>query len=175
MKTKQITYVLLACIIVLVTACNWPNGGETTVDNTASLDCSGDNGQINRDAGIAMVRQYDAIRNSIVNDTTIVYRDTTDAVVNFKHSTEVYFNLDDIKCFIEYVESFDDNYDNLGMRAYLAASDDQNGTLTSTIIFAPAGTTTGSRSADIPNIPGASLLNHGTAGMPPVNVVLQNP
>ncbi|EAS19837.1 hypothetical protein FNJ87_05170 [Nonlabens mediterrranea] len=172
MKTKQITYLLLACIVVLVTACNWPTSSS---DDDITLDCSGDNGQINRDIAVGMVRQYEAIRNSTVNDDTIVYRDTSDTIVNFNHSTEVFFKLEDMKCFIEHVESYDGNYDNLGIRAYLAASNDQNGTLTSTIIFVPAGTTAGNRSSDIPNIPGGNVLNHGTAGMPPSGNQITNP
>ncbi|GAK76072.1 hypothetical protein JCM19296_1669 [Nonlabens ulvanivorans] len=175
MKTKKINYLLLACIVLLVTACNWPTDTPET-----ALDCSGDgHGIIQRSQGVQMVNDFNQINQTIINEN-LSYINTNGDSINVSHTPEVHFNLDDMKCFIEYVESFEGEYENLGIRAYLAAQNDPTtNNYKTTIIFAPTGypvVTTGSAIfPQAPNIPGADLLNHGNAGMPPVGTGLSNP
>lgn len=175
MNTKQITYLLLACIVVLVTACNWP---PAKGDDDLALDCSGDgHGIIQRPQGVAMVNDFTQINQTIINEN-LSYVNANGNPINLSLSPEIHFDLDDMKCFIEYIESFEGDYENLGIRAYLAA---QNEPATSnyktTIIFAPTGypvVTTGMVIFPrTPDIPGADLLNHGNSGMPPS--ILTNP
>ena len=177
MKTKQITYLLLACIVVLVTACNWP---VNTDEDIAAIDCSGDgHGIIQRTKVVQMVNDFTQINQTIMNEN-LSYISANGDPINLSLSPEIHFNLDDMKCFIEYVESFEGDYNNLGIRAYLAAQNDPaTSNYKTTIIFAPTGypnATTGTAIfPQAPNIPGADLLNHGNAGMPPIGTGLTNP
>lgn len=176
MKTKQITYLLLAGILILVTACNWPAASND--DGDQPLACEGENGQIKREEAVKMVDDFLLVNNMII-ERDLPYINTKGDTINYSHSPTVHFSLEDMKCFIEYVESFEGDYNNLGIRAYLAAKDNGKGNYETTILFAPTGYPMLKNSSDSiqgnPNIPGTNLLNHGTAGMPPSGTELTNP
>lgn len=173
MKTKHVTYLLIACIVMLVSACNWP---PTSSDDVA-LDCSGDgHGIIQRTQGVEMVNDFNQINQTIINEN-LSFTNASGNPIDLALSTEVQFDLEDMKCFIEYVESFEGDYENLGIRAYLAAQNDPTtSNYKTTIIFAPTGypkVTNGTAMfPQAPNIPGADLLNHGNSGMPPTELTL---
>lgn len=133
------------------------------------------NGQITREASIPMVDDNLAIRESILA-ASVKYKNAAGDEVDYEMSTEVSFSLENMKEFITYIESHGEQYANLGIRAYMAASAGEEGKLTGTVIFVPTGyAIDGGDPGTSPNIPGANSLNHGNDGMPPNNNVLTNP
>lgn len=184
MKKNLINYIVLACTALIFTSCNMSN--NKTLENTKGdpviqevvKGCTGDHGQIKRDAAVLMVNDYNLINETITN-AKLPYVNAQKEPINLSLSTEVHFSLENMKCFIEYVESMGEDYDNLGIRAYLAAQDSGDGNYETTILFAPTGNSKkgemNQRSSSSLNIPGANLLNHGHAGRPPTSAVLTNP
>lgn len=132
-------------------------------------------GQISRKASVIMVDDNLAIRDSILA-APVKYKNAAGDDVDYDMSTEVSFSLENMKEFITYIESYGEQYANLGVRAYMAASTGEEGKLTGTVIFVPTGyAIDGGDPGTSPNIPGANSLNHGNDGMPPNNNVLTNP
>jgi len=156
------------------TSCN-QKPDKTDDTPVATPDCEDNERLISRAETVVMVDNFLAVRDSILAGSTN-YVNAAGKEVKYANNTAVLFSLEDMKCFIAYVERFNNEYSDLGMRAYLAASTGKDGNLAGTIVFVPTGSPEGTtKSGTIPNIPGANSLNHGTVTMPPFGPVVINP
>ncbi|MGJ8684654.1 MAG: hypothetical protein ACSHWW_08520 [Nonlabens sp.] len=186
MKTKQITYLLLACIVVLVTACNWPIGGhdddvepkevplvnECSDGNCPELDFSSNPSRIERSVAVTRDSLYGATHYAVHGDSL-----TDNSGVVYQDYREFNFNVENMRCYLKYIEEYGDSlgYTNIGLRAYIGSKDLGNGKIVSSIFFLPSGMPPSDPTAMQiypvpPNIPGADGFNVSTSGMPPLGI-----
>lgn len=165
MINQKTTTVLLIFLAIIVGACNFPSGGSGATNNETV--CTDTLGRISKDDAIAMQDLYVSKlhRKELPNLEGVSYED----------NREFLFDIDALKCYIEYVESYGaaNGYEDLAIRVYLGAKDEGNGVVrTHSFLYgagkyAGAGGFTQDDGGITPNLPGIDALNRSHSGMPP--------
>lgn len=171
MKTKSIITLSVIIILTLVVLGSCNPQSDNGDDGNSNIVCTDTIGRITRAA--AIVQQDFYVQN--------LHRTRLQSAVGvpYEDNREFWFDLDELKCYIEYVERFgsDNGYNNLGMRVYLGAKDEGDGRIRTQAFFygtgrfAGAGGFTQSGPGIVePNLPGIDALNKSASGLPPNNL-----
>lgn len=148
MKNRQFTYLLLATIIFTIVSCDYKENKSEKPD-----------GYITRSVAV-----------QLENDYVKVIHNRTE-----KTNREFWFSIEEMEKIVNHTKHVADslNAKNIGIRAYLGAKQDENGTWNTELFFIPTGNTTGAKSIASGNLEGLGGYNLSNSGMPPVE--LTNP
>ena len=179
MKNNILKSLFLLTIAISLTSCEWikdtPNHNDPSPEEIAKNWNKTDGKISNKEANQLEENYkkmlYSGSRDSLIDASGEVYKDTR----------EVWFNLEDLKNYIAYIEQHgkDNNYDQLGIRVYLGTKEPiKDGKAVTTVFFYgtghPNGPSTQKSTTQVgvdTNIPGIDGFNKGTSGMPPKDLI----